>query len=392
MADGMTPSEDQTSSPYFKLEHEMLRDQVARFVREEVKPHADKWEVEGKIPREVLKKMGDNGFFGIHFPEEYGGSGLDTIATAIFAEELGKSTFGGFAITPLVHTDMSSVHINNAGNDEQKQRFLPEVIAGTKIGAIGLTEPGAGSDLQGIRTTAKKADGGWILNGSKLFITNGVYGDFVCALVRTGDKEEKASRAATMFIVEKGMEGFKVAQKLDKMGWRCSDTAELVFEDCFVPDENVIGEPGRGFYAAMKNLQNERIVIGAMCMGEAQAAIELTLDWVKGRKAFGGVLWDKQAIRQRLAMQAAKVEAGRQLVYRAAWMDSQGMDCGKEVSMLKAYCGELVNEVLYDCLQFHGGSGYIEETPINRMYRDVRVQSIGGGATEVMLEEVAKRL
>ncbi|MBD0427001.1 acyl-CoA dehydrogenase [Aquisalinus flavus] len=391
----MTPAqnnEDQTSSPYFRLEHEMLRDQVARFVREEVKPYADKWEIEGKIPREVLRKMGDNGFFGIHFPEEYGGSGLDTIATAIFAEELGKSTFGGFAITPLVHTDMSSVHINNAGNDEQKQRFLPEVIAGTRIGAIGLTEPGAGSDLQGIRTTAKRGDGGWILNGSKLFITNGVYGDFVCALVRTGDKEEKASRAATMFIVEKGMEGFKVAQKLDKMGWRCSDTAELVFEDCFVPDANVIGEPGRGFYAAMKNLQNERIVIGAMCMGEAQAAIDMTVQWVKDRKAFGGVLWDKQTIRQRLAMQAAKVEAGRQLVYRAAWMDSQGMDCVKEVSMLKAYCGELVNEVLYDCVQFHGGSGFIEETPINRMYRDVRVQSIGGGATEVMLEEVAKRL
>ena len=394
MADGMTPAQndEQTSSPYFRLEHEMLRDQVARFVREEVKPHAEKWEEDGKIPREVLKKMGENGFFGITFPEEYGGSELDTIATAVFAEELGKSTFGGFAITPLVHTDMSSVHIYNAGNEEQKKRFLPDVIAGTKIGAIGLTEPGAGSDLQGIRTVGQKVDGGWLVNGSKLFITNGVYGDFVCMLVRTGDKDEKASRAATMMIAEQGSEGFKVAQKLDKMGWRCSDTAELVFEDCFVPDENVIGEPGRGFYAAMKNLQNERIVIGAMCMGEAQAAIELTLDWVKGRKAFGGVLWDKQAVRQRLAMQAAKVEAGRQLVYRAAWMDSQGMDCVKEVSMLKAYCGELVNEVLYDCLQFHGGSGYIEETPINRMYRDVRVQSIGGGATEVMLEEVAKRL
>ncbi|MCI5045143.1 MAG: acyl-CoA dehydrogenase family protein [Aquisalinus sp.] len=385
-------SSDVTTSPYFRIEHEMLRDQLVRFINEEVKPHGEKWEEEGKVPREVLKKMGDNGFLGIHYPEEFGGSGLDTIATALYAEELGKSTFGGFAITPLVHTDMSSVHILNAGSQEQKERFLPDVIAGTKIGAIGLTEPRAGSDLKGIGTRAKKVDGGWVINGSKIFITNGVYGDFVCALVKTGDADEKPTRAATMFIIEKEFEGFSVAQKLQKQGWRCSDTAELVFEDCFVPDENVIGEPGQGFYAAMQNLQNERIVIGAMAMGEAQVAIDITLEWVKQRQAFGGVLWDKQAIRQRLAMQQAKVEAGRQLVYHSAWKASQGQDAVKEVSMLKALCGELVNEVLYDCVQFHGGSGYIEETPINRMFRDVRVQSIGGGATEVMLEEVAKRM
>ncbi|MCI5048121.1 MAG: acyl-CoA dehydrogenase family protein [Aquisalinus sp.] len=385
-------SSDVTTSPYFRIEHEMLRDQLARFINEEVKPHGEKWEEEGKVPREILKKMGDNGFLGIHYPEEFGGSGLDTIATALYAEELGKSTFGGFAITPLVHTDMSSVHILNAGSQEQKERFLPDVIAGTRIGAIGLTEPRAGSDLKGIGTKAKKVDGGWVINGSKIFITNGVYGDFVCALVKTGDADEKPTRAATMFIIEKEFEGFSVAQKLKKQGWRCSDTAELVFEDCFVPDENVIGEPGQGFYAAMQNLQNERIVIGAMAMGEAQAAIDITLEWVKQRQAFGGVLWDKQAIRQRLAMQQAKVEAGRQLVYHSAWKASQGQDAVKEVSMLKALCGELVNEVLYDCVQFHGGSGYIEETPVNRIFRDVRVQSIGGGATEVMLEEVAKRM
>ena len=389
MTDGLN---EQTSSPFFSIEHEMLRDQLRRFIEEEVKPHAEKWEEDGKIPRDVMKKMGDHGFLGIHYPEEFGGSNLDTMATAVYAEELGKSTFGGFAITPLVHTDMSSVHILNAGNEEQKQRFLPDVVAGTKIGAIGLTEPRAGSDLKGIGTRAKKVDGGWVINGSKIFITNGVYGDFVCALVKTGDAEEKPTRAATMFIIEKGFEGFSVAQKLMKQGWRCSDTAELVFEDCFVPDANVLGEVGRGFYAAMQNLQNERIVIGAMCMGEAQAALDLTLDWVKQRKAFGGVLWDKQVIRNRLAMQQAKVEAGRQLVYHAAWKTSQGMDAVKEVSMLKAYCGELVNEVLYDCVQFHGGTGYIEESPINRIARDVRVQPIGGGATEVMLEEVAKRM
>ena len=390
MADASAP--EITTSPYFKLEHDMLRDQVRRFVEEEIKPYGDKWEEDGMIPRDVLKKMGANGFFGITFPEKFGGSAMDTIATAIFAEELGKCTFGGVTITALVHTDMSSVHIDNAGSEAMKAKWLPDIIAGNKIGAIGLTEPGAGSDLQGIRTKATKVDGGYIINGSKMFITNGASGDFVCTLVKTGDKNEKASRSSTMFLVEKGMEGFSVAQKLQKQGWRCSDTAELLFEDCFVPEENIIGEENRGFYAAMKNLQNERTVISAMCIGEAQAAIDLTLDWVKTRKAFGGVLWDKQTIRQRLAMQAAKVEAGRQLVYFAAWKDATGQDCVKEVSMLKAYCGELVNEVLYDCVQFHGGTGFIEESPINRMSRDVRVQSIGGGATEVMLEEVAKRI
>lgn len=379
-------------SPYFGEEHTMLRDQLRRFVETEVKPYAEQWEFDGKIPRDVFERMGEIGLLGIAYPEEFGGSGLDTLAVAVFAEELGKSTFGGFAISVLVHTDMASVHIKNTGNDEQKQRLLPDVVAGKKVSAVGLTEPGAGSDLQGIRSHAIRADGGWLLNGTKLFITNGVYGDQVCALFRSGDKAEKATRASTMFLVEKGLEGFCVAQKLQKQGWRCSDTAELVFDNCFVPDENLLGEPGRGFYAAMQNLQNERIVIGAMCMGEAQAALDLTLDWVRTRKAFGQTLWDKQTIRQRLSMLAAKVEAGRQLVYHAAWLDTQGIDCVKEVSMLKAYCGELVNEVLYDCVQFHGGSGYIEETPINRMARDVRVQSIGGGATEVMLEEVAKRL
>jgi acyl-CoA dehydrogenase len=188
------------------------------------------------------------------------------------------------------------------------------------------------------------------------------------------------------------MKGFSVGRRLDKMGWRSSDTAELVFEDCRVPAANLLGEAHRGFYSIMKNFQNERIAIGAMAMGESQRAIELTLDYVRTRKAFGAPLWDKQAIRQRLAMLAAKVEAGRQLVQYAAALDAQGRDCVKEVSMAKAYCGELVNEVMYDCLQFHGGAGYMRDSAIERMYRDARVQSIGGGATEVMLEEVAKRL
>jgi acyl-CoA dehydrogenase len=195
-----------------------------------------------------------------------------------------------------------------------------------------------------------------------------------------------------MFLVEKGTPGFSVGRALDKHGWRCSDTAELVFQDVRVPAADMLGEENRGFYAIMRNFQNERLVLGAMCVGEASAALELTLQHVTQRKAFGGVLWDKQAIRQRIAMQTARVEAARQLVYHTAWLDAQGIPCVREVSMVKALCGELVNEVLYDCVQFHGGMGYMRETAVERMSRDVRVQAIGGGATEVMLEEVAKRL
>lgn len=372
-------------------EHEMLRDQVARFVEEEVKPHGEAWEEKGHVPRDVLRKMGELGFFGIRYPAEYGGSEMDTIATAVFAEELGKSTFGGFAITVLVHTDMASVHVFNAGNEEQRAKYMPGIISGDKIVAVAVTEPGAGSDVKSMRTKATPAPGGYVLNGSKMFITNGVLADIYCVAAKT-EGADKPSRSVTMFLVERGTEGFSVARELNKQGWRSSDTAELVFEDCFVPAENILGEQGGGFYAIMRNFQNERIVLAAQAMGEAQAAIDLTLDYVKTRQAFGGPLFQREAIRQRLSMLAAKVEAGRALVYHTAWLDTQGIDCVKEVSMLKAYCGELVNEVMYDCVQFHGGTGYMRETPINRMANDARVQAIGGGATEVMLEEVAKRL
>jgi len=369
----------------------MLRRQVRRFVDEEVKPKALAWEGQGFVPREVLRRMGELGFLGIRYPEEYGGSEMDTLATVVLAEELGASTFSGFAITVLVHTDMASVHVFNAGSEAQKARWMPEIVAGRAIAAVAVTEPDAGSDVKGIRTTARRDGESYVLNGAKLFITNGVHGDLCCVAAKT-DTAGPASKAVTMFLVEKGTPGFRVGRALDKHGWRSSDTAELVFEDCRVPAENVLGEEGRGFYAIMRNFQNERIVIGAMAMGEAQAALDLTLDYVKTRKAFGAPLYEKQGIRQRLAMLAARVEAGRQLVRHAAWLDTQGVDATREVSMAKAYCGELVNEVMYDCVQFHGGMGFMRESTIERMARDARVQSIGGGATEVMLEEVAKRL
>jgi acyl-CoA dehydrogenase len=387
----MTAAADALPSPHFREEHEMLRAQIRRFVETEVKPHALAWEQQGFVPREVLRRMGELGFLGIRFSEEFGGSAMDALGSVVLAEELGRSTFSGFAITVLVHTDMASVHIANAGSAAQKAHYMPDIVAGRKIAAVAVTEPDAGSDVKGIRTRARRDGDAYVLNGAKMFITNGVHADLYCVAAKTAD-DARPSQSVSMFLVEKGTPGFTVSRALDKHGWRSSDTAELSFADCRVPAANLLGAEGRGFYAIMSNFQNERLVIGAMAMGEAQAAIDLTLDYVTTRKAFGAPLFDKQAIRQRLAMLAAKIEAGRQLVYHAAWLMTQDIDATREVSMVKAYCGELVNEVMYGCLQFHGGIGYMRESTIERMTRDARVQSIGGGATEVMLEEVAKRL
>jgi len=380
-----------TRSIYFSEEHEQLRAQIRRFVEQEVKPHALKWEEQGFVPREVLQKMGALGFLGIRYPAEYGGSEMDTLGTVVLAEELGRSTFSGFAITVLVHTDMAAVHILHAGTPAMKEKHLADIVAGKKIVAVCVTEPFAGSDVKGIRTTARREGDHYVINGSKTFITNGVYGDLYCVAAKS-DPKAPPSQSVSMILVEKGTPGFSVARPLDKHGWRSSDTAELSFENCRVPVTNVLGQEGRGFYAIMKNFQNERTTIGAMCVGECSAAIELTLDWVKQREAFGAPLWSKQAIRQRLSELAGRVEAARQLVYHAAWLDAQGHDATKEVSMVKALCGELVNDVMYDCVQFHGGLGFMRESTIERMSRDARVQAIGGGATEVMLEEVAKRM
>ena len=380
-----------TSLPDRSEETELLRDQVRRFIAEQVLPNGDQWEHDGAVPREVLKEMGALGLFGIRYPEKYGGAELDARTTAAFAEELGRSTYGGFAITVLVHTDMASPHLANAGSDDQRDRYMPGIVSGETISAVAVTEPGAGSDVAGIRTRAERSGNGWVLNGSKMFITNGQLADVYFVAAKT-DPDAKGSRGISMFIVEKGTKGFAVSRNLDKMGWRSSDTAELSFDDCWVPADALLGEENRGFYAVMQNFQNERIVLGAQAMGEAQKAIDLTLEYVRERTAFGAPLWDKQAVRQRLAMLQAEVSAARQLVFHAAERDAAGEDCVKDVSMAKALCGELVNKVVYTCQQFHGGFGYMREAAIERMVRDARVQAIGGGATEVMLEEVAKRM
>ena len=375
----------------FSEEIEMIRAQLRRFIETEVTARADAWEKDGMVPRDVLRQMGDLGVLGMRYAEEHGGAGLDVMASVMLAEEVGRSTFGGFSATVLVHTDMASPHLENAGTPEQKARWMPAITSGEKITAVAVTEPGAGSDVAGMRTRAVRDGSDWVLNGTKMFITNGVHADLYFVGAKT-DPDARGSRGITMFAVEKGTPGFSVGRALDKTGWLCSDTAELIFEDVRVPAGNVLGEVNRGFYAVMKNFQNERIVLGAMACAEAQTALDMTVAYARQRKAFGGVLWDKQAVRQRLAECQTRIEAGRQLVYHAARLDAAGRDCVREVSMVKAYCGELVNAVLYDCVQFHGGMGYMRETPVERMSRDARVQAIGGGATEVMLEEVAKRM
>ena len=386
----MSADHSNAAWPYFTDEHEMLRTTLRRFISERVLPQADAWEEAGMVPREILRDMGSLGLLGIRYAAQYGGSEMDTLATALLAEELGRSSYGGFAVTVLVHTDMASPHLHHAGSQAQLERYMPDIIAGKRIAAVAMTEADAGSDLAGMRTSARRDGQEWVLNGAKMFITNGVYGDIYFVAAKTGAPGR--NRDMSMFIVEKGTPGFKVARPLKKHGWLSSDTAELHFENCRIPAGNLLGEENRGFYALMNNLQNERIVLGAQSMGEAARAIELALAWVTQRQAFGAPLWDKQTIRQRLAMRSSQVEACRALIFNTAWRDAQGQQVTKEVSMIKALAGTLVNEVMYDCLQFHGGMGYMRESAIERMTRDARVQSIGGGATEVMLEEVAKRM
>jgi acyl-CoA dehydrogenase len=372
---------------YLSPEHQTLREQVSRFLAREVEPFAEQWERDGCVPREVLRKMGEAGFLGLMYSAQHGGAEADALTNLVFAEALSQSTYGGFIITVLVHTDMASPHLHHAGTPAQKARWMPGIVRGETITAVAITEPGAGSDVAGLRTAARRDGEHWVIDGSKLFITNGVHADLYFVAARTG----AARHAVTIFAVEKGTPGFRVGRSLDKTGWRCSDTAELQFDGVRIPDSQRLGEVDRGFHAVMQNFQTERIALGAMAVGHCTQALKLTLDHVHTRQAFGAPLWDKQVIRQRLAMLDAKTRAARAYLYHCAWRVTQGHDIVQDVSMLKALTGELVTEVTQACQQFHGGMGYMVGTPIERLWRDARVLAIGGGATEVMLDEAAKR-
>jgi acyl-CoA dehydrogenase len=372
---------------YLTPEHELLRDQITRFIAREVEPRAEQWERDGATPREVLRKMGDAGLLGLMVESQYGGAEADALTNLVFAEALSQSTFGGFIITVLVHTDMASPHLHHAGTPAQKARWMPGVTSGRTITAVAITEPGAGSDVAGLRSTARRDGDAWVIDGTKLFITNGVLADLYFVAARTGPGRHDIS----MFIVEKGTPGFTVGRALDKSGWLSSDTAELVFDGCRIPASQLLGDEHQGFRSVMKNFQTERIALGAMAVGHAMKALELTLAHVRDRRAFGATLFDKQAVRQRLAMLDAKTRAARQYLYHCAWLVTQGRDVVQDVSLLKALTGELVNEVVQGCQQLHGGMGYMRGMAIERLWRDARILAIGGGATEVMLDEAAKR-
>ena len=373
---------------YMTGELQAIYDQTVEFVSKEVTPHGDAWESEGKVPRPVLQQMGDLGMLGLRVPVELGGLGLGPLASATFSEAVGASTYAGFDVTVLVHTDMAGPHLVNSGTPEQLDRWMPEVLAGETILSIAITEPDAGSDVAGIRTSAVKDGDGWRINGAKTYITNGVYGDLTIVAART---DPDRPYAISMFLVPAGTEGFSVAKRLDKHGWKCSDTAELTFEDVWVADDQLLGSADEGFRETMQNFQNERMVLVGMGVGAAQIALDITLEYTQARKAFGGRLFDLGAIRQRLSMRQAQLDAVRASMYHAAWLGEKGIDNVKEMSGVKAWGAEVVNKVMYDCVQFHGGMGYMSESTIDRLSRDARILSIGGGATEVMLEEIAKR-
>ncbi|MGQ0619334.1 MAG: acyl-CoA dehydrogenase family protein [Panacagrimonas sp.] len=369
----------------------MIRDAVRRFVDDVVIPNGDQWEQDGLVPRAVFRQMGELGLLGMRHPVEYGGSGLGPLASVIFSEELARSGYGGFTASVTVHSDMSISHIAHRGTPAQKAKYLPAACAGEKVGAICVTEPHAGSDVAGIKTRAVRDAAGWILDGAKTFITNGVYGDIYIVAART-EPEARGAKGLSLFLVDRGTPGLRVGRELDKHGWRSSDTAELYFDSVRLPADALLGEEGKGFYYIMSTFQNERLVIGALVAGQCAKALELTTDYVKSRKAFGKTLWEQQAVRQKLAMLAAKSAASRAFTYACAQMIEEGQDTVREVSMLKALSAEVLQEVVHGCLQLHGGSGYMIGTPIERITRDARILTIGGGATEVMLEEVAKRM
>jgi acyl-CoA dehydrogenase len=378
--------------PALADEHlQMMREQLRRFVAERVRPFGDSWEEQGITPTHLFRELGALGFLGMRHPVEWGGGGLGAIASVIFGEEIARGGYGGIAGGLAVHTDMSISHIAHRGTDAQKRRYLPGAFSGEKVGAICVTEPGGGSDVAAMRSRAQRTAGGWVLNGSKTFITNGVNADIYVVAARS-DPHARGAKGISLFIIDKGAAGLKVARKLQKHGWHTSDTAELFFDDIELPSEALLGEEGKGFYYVMSGFQNERLILGAMCVGAGAGAIDVTLDYVRSRQAFGRSLWEQPVVRQKLATATAKLAAARALTYQCAQMVDEGKDPVREVSMLKAFSAETLQEVVQTCAQLHGGMGFMAGTAIERMLRDARVYTVGGGATEVMLEEVAKRM
>lgn len=374
---------------YFNKEHEMIRRAVRDFVKKEINPNMDEWEEKGHTPlHDVFKKMGDLGFLGIRYDPAYGGQGLDYWYDLIFLEELGHIQGLGLAIAIAVQTHMATPAIDEFGSEYLKERYLKPAIAGDMVTSIAVTEPGAGSDVSALATTAKREGDVYVLNGSKTFITNGTQADYLTLLARTSD--DPGYHSFSLFVVPTDLPGFQVSKKLDKLGLRGSDTAELFFDNVRVPAENLIGEEGEGFIYQMKQFQHERFSAIPTGYVVAKDVIDLTVAYVKDRVVFGKPLIKRQALQYRLAEWLTEIECLKALCYHTVKMKEAGLDATREISMGKLKAARLLQEVVAGCIQMFGGMGFMNEMLITRYYRDARVISVGGGADEVMCEVIAK--
>jgi acyl-CoA dehydrogenase len=377
--------------PPFEEEHEELRETVRRFVAEEIAPHVEKWEAARQFPRELFGRCAGLGFLGLKFPERYGGQGGTHLHDAVWVEELARSGgSGGVGAGLNAHTSIAMPPIFNFGTEEQKRRWLVPGIAGEKIGALGITEPAAGSDVAAISTFAQKIGGGYLVNGAKTFITNGVRADFlVCAVKTTRDG---GHHGISFLVLEREMPGYEVTQKLEKLGWYSSDTGELAFTDVEVPEENLLGEENEGFKLIMANFAWERLLMAVGAVGAMQRLVEITVSYALERQAFGRPIGKFQAIRHHVAEMATKAEVARALTYSALRLFNEGKDCIREVTMAKLLTQRSVLEIADQSLQIHGGYGYMREYGIERAVRDARLGPIGGGTDEIMKEILGKQM
>ncbi len=377
--------------PIFTEEHEMLRRSFRSFIEKELAPHADEWEEAGSFPhREIFPRLGELGFLGMDTPEKYGGADAGFVATIVAAEEMVRINSSGLAASIGLHSAIALPYLADLGTEEQKQKYLVPGIRGELIGALGVTEPGAGSDVGAMRTSAVKDGDDYIINGSKMFITNGGIADFVILAAKT-DKEAGYS-GITLFLVDTDSPGFSVSRKLDKLGWRAGNTAEIAFEDVRVPKSAMFGEEAQGFYQIMIHFQEERLFMAIGAVAEAQRGLDLAIEYSMEREQFGRPIGKFQVTRHKIADMATEIEAARQLVYNTIRMHIEKEDCQVEVGMCKLFACEMATRVINQALQIFGGYGYMMEYPIQRLWRDSRIGPIGGGTSEVQREIIGRLL
>ncbi|MCO5328107.1 MAG: acyl-CoA dehydrogenase family protein [Solirubrobacterales bacterium] len=377
--------------PPFEPEHEELRATIRRWVESEILPCQAEWEERREFPRELFTRAAELGFLGLKYPERLGGQGGDNLHDAVWAEEIAAAGMsGGVGAGIGAHTGIATPPVWSFGTDEQHERFLRPAIAGEKIAALGITEPGAGSDVASLRTRAEKVDGGWVVNGSKTFITNGVRADFLVCAVRT--KPEGGHGGISFLILERDMPGYEVSRKLEKLGWHASDTGELAFTDVFVPEENLLGEEHGGFKLIMANFQWERELMALGAVGSMDWCLRRSIAYAGEREAFGRPIGGFQAIRHKIAAMATKLEVGRALTYHALRLLTSGQDALAEVTKAKLFTQRAAVEVADDAVQIHGGYGYMREYEVERVLRDARLGPIGGGTDEIMKEILGRGL